>query len=67
MANDRLVSIEELLTRSDWVRRLARHLAGDEADDIVQDAWVAAWRSPPDEDRPAPESAFAVLRLATPD
>ena len=34
---------EELLARAAWMRRLARTLARDdaEADDLVQEAWVA--------------------------
>jgi RNA polymerase sigma factor (sigma-70 family) len=56
------IGIEELLSRADWVRRLARHLAGDEADDIVQDAWLAARRSPPDPSRPARPWLAQVLR-----
>lgn len=39
----------ELLTHADWVRRLARELVRDEhrVDDVVQETWVAAMRSPP--------------------
>ena len=40
--------IEDLLAQSDWVWRLARSLVRDDhqADDIVQDTWVAALRHP---------------------
>ena len=42
---------EELLAQSDWVRALARSLVRDEgaAEDLFQDTWVAALRSPPSE------------------
>jgi len=40
---------DELLERSGWIRELARHLTADvhRADDLVQDAWVAALTRPP--------------------
>jgi DNA-directed RNA polymerase specialized sigma24 family protein len=39
---------EELLAHADWLRRLARSLVGEgQADDLVQDTWVAALRRPP--------------------
>ena len=43
------VSVEQLLTHRDWVRRVARSLVRDEnaADDLEQDAWVEALESPP--------------------
>ncbi|HEY0706744.1 MAG TPA: sigma-70 family RNA polymerase sigma factor, partial [Polyangia bacterium] len=41
------VPTAELLAHQQWVSRLARHLAGDGAEDVAQDAWVAALRSPP--------------------
>lgn len=42
-------TIDELLAHADWVRRLARELVRDEqrADDVVQETWLAALRSPP--------------------
>ncbi|HEY0254504.1 MAG TPA: RNA polymerase sigma factor [Kofleriaceae bacterium] len=47
-------SVEALLAEADWLTRLARSLVGrDDADDIVQETYVAALRSPPDPDRPA--------------
>ncbi len=44
------VDIHELLDHASWVRSLALRLARneDEAEDLVQDAWVAALRSPPE-------------------
>ncbi len=46
--------ITTLLTEAHWLERLARRLTGDpaEADDLVQDTYAAALRSPPDTDRP---------------
>ena len=46
------VPIERLLEHRDWVRRLARALVRDEsrADDVEQDAWLAAMRHPPQHD-----------------
>ena len=43
------LSIEELLRHRAWLQRLARALANDpgEADDAVQDTWVAALRGAP--------------------
>ncbi len=45
----RPVSIEDLLSHSEWVRRLAYSLAkdADAAQDLIQDAWIAAISSPP--------------------
>ena len=42
-------SLEQLLPHEDFVRRLALRLVRDaaEADDVVQEALVLAWRSPP--------------------
>lgn len=44
--------LEPLLARSNWVHALARSLAADPhaADDLVQDAWVAALERPPPDD-----------------
>src|SRR5262245_16523401 len=46
--------IATLLAEAPWLERLARSLTGDpiEADDLVQDTYAAALRSPPDTDRP---------------
>jgi RNA polymerase sigma factor (sigma-70 family) len=46
------VRLEELLAHRDWVSRLARYMAGPASEDVTQDAWVAALRSPPEGDRP---------------
>ena len=56
------VRIEELLARADWVRGLARHLAGQDGEDVLQDAWLAARRSPPDASKPANAWLARVLR-----
>ncbi len=42
-------TVEELLSHGPWARRLAAALISDrnEADDLVQDTWVAAMRRPP--------------------
>ncbi|MEP6865515.1 MAG: sigma-70 family RNA polymerase sigma factor, partial [Deltaproteobacteria bacterium] len=46
--------IAKLLAEADWLTRLAQSLVGrDDADDIVQETYVAALRKPPDPDRPA--------------
>ena len=41
--------LETLLEQEDFVRLLARSLLSDESqvDDVVQDAWLKAYRSPP--------------------
>jgi RNA polymerase sigma-70 factor (ECF subfamily) len=39
-------NIDELLTHATWVRALARHLCTDDADDLVQETWVAALQRP---------------------
>ena len=46
--------IESLLAEAPWLARLARSLtrSAAEADDIVQDTYAAAVRSPPAADRP---------------
>lgn len=41
----------QLLSQTQWLRQLARSLVKEGADDLVQDAWVAALRSPPRSDR----------------
>src|SRR5688500_16823602 len=41
-------TIEELLQQAPWLRRLAAKLvAGDAADDLVQETWLAALMHPP--------------------
>ena len=41
---------EALLAEAAWLKRLAVTLAGDadDADDLVQESWIAAWRRSPD-------------------
>src|SRR4051812_35399386 len=40
--------VRALLVHAEWLRRLATRLAGgDDAEDAVQDTWVAAMQSPP--------------------
>jgi RNA polymerase sigma factor (sigma-70 family) len=53
-----------LLAQTGWARALARSLAADvhQADDLVQDAWVAALERPPDLDRPVRGWIASVLR-----
>jgi RNA polymerase sigma factor (sigma-70 family) len=47
------VDAKQLLADAAWLRRLASALAGEgDADDIVQESWIAAWRKRPDDDRP---------------
>jgi len=46
--------VTALLAEADWLTRLARSLVGsDDADEIVQETYAAALRTPPDPDRPA--------------
>jgi RNA polymerase sigma-70 factor (ECF subfamily) len=44
------MGVEEFLEHAGWVRRLARQLVRDQAlaDDVVQEAWLAAVRRPPE-------------------
>ncbi len=47
-ANPSPVPIESLLLHREWMRGLARRLVGEDgADDVEQQAWLAALRSPP--------------------
>ena len=47
-------SAEQLLQDIAWLKSLATMLANDrdDADDLVQEAWIAAWRRQPDGTRP---------------
>jgi RNA polymerase sigma-70 factor (ECF subfamily) len=59
-------TVEDLLAHSDWMRDLARRLLGDrdEADDVVQEAWVNALRLPPSRtDGLRPWIATVILNL----
>src|SRR5262245_20624360 len=51
--DDNSLATEELLADSTWIRRLARTLVRNEADadDLVQDTWVAALAHKPSTDR----------------
>jgi RNA polymerase sigma-70 factor (ECF subfamily) len=48
-SDERGVPVERLLSHSDFVRRIVRRLVRGDAqvDDVVQDTWLAAVRSPP--------------------
>jgi RNA polymerase sigma-70 factor (ECF subfamily) len=64
---DRTLEIEKLLEEAGWLRRLAASLVGDgaQAEDLVQDTWLAALRRPPRPDREArPWLARVVRNLA---
>jgi len=54
--------LEELLSHADWARALARRILRDEqrADDVVQEAWLAAVERPP---RPEPGLRVWFARL----
>jgi RNA polymerase sigma factor (sigma-70 family) len=45
-------SLSELLQHAAWTRHLARSLVGGDADDVVQETWLAAIRRPPDTTTP---------------
>jgi RNA polymerase sigma-70 factor (ECF subfamily) len=64
MAIGRDLQLEDLLGQREWLRRLARHLAGQpsEGDDLAQDAWLAVQRTPPDPERSARPWLAQVLR-----
>jgi RNA polymerase sigma factor (sigma-70 family) len=55
--------LQDLLAHAEWLRRLAVHVArGRDAEDAVQDTWLAALRTPPDPTRPARPWLAEVLR-----
>jgi RNA polymerase sigma-70 factor (ECF subfamily) len=55
--------IDELLAHADWLRRLALHVVrGPDGEDVLQETWVAALRSPPRRDRAAEPWLAEVLR-----
>src|SRR5204863_5008307 len=59
------VNVHDLLTSADWLRQLARHVVhGDQglADDVVQETWLAAVKSPPTAGRPPRPWLAQVLR-----
>ena len=49
-----MLSAEQLLQDAAWLKGLARTLAHDrdDADDLVQESWIAAWQRQPDASRP---------------
>jgi RNA polymerase sigma factor (sigma-70 family) len=55
---------EALLAEAAWLKRLAVTLAGDadDADDLVQQSWITAWRRNPDTSRPLRPWLAKVLR-----
>lgn len=55
---------EDLLAHAGWMRALAGALLADPgaADDVVQQAWVAAWRRPPASDQPLEPWLARVVR-----
>jgi RNA polymerase sigma factor (sigma-70 family) len=57
-------TLEALLAEREWVKGLARVLAGNgaDADDLEQEAWVAALRSPPSRPGPVRGWLATVLR-----
>lgn len=59
-------SAERLLEEVDWLKRLAVALAGDsdDADDLVQESWIAFWRRRPDSTRPLRPWVSKVMRDA---
>lgn len=58
-------TIEDLLEHAGWLRHLASKLVYDEADDAVQESWLAALRSPPDANRSPRPWLARVLQNAT--
>jgi RNA polymerase sigma factor (sigma-70 family) len=60
------LTAETLLAQGEWLRRLAAHLLHDgrDAEDLVQDSWEAALRSPPNSARPIRPWLAQVLRNA---
>jgi RNA polymerase sigma factor (sigma-70 family) len=67
MAPDRQqLTPETLVAHAEWLRRLAVYLLHDEveADDVVQETWEAALRSPPDPARPMRPWLAQVVRNA---
>ena len=55
-------SPEALLAEAQWLRRLATSLMGQDAEDLVQETFLAALRSPPAGDRPLRPWLATVLR-----
>jgi RNA polymerase sigma-70 factor (ECF subfamily) len=59
-----MATVDDLLEHVGWARRLARTLTADadEAEDLLQEAWIAAARRPPATDRPLRPWLAVVLR-----
>jgi RNA polymerase sigma factor (sigma-70 family) len=57
-------TLEELLAHAGWARRLARRLTADadDAEDLLQETWIAAAHRPPTSDRPLRPWLAVVLR-----
>jgi RNA polymerase sigma-70 factor (ECF subfamily) len=57
-------TLARLLDHTEWLRALARRLVGDPsaADDLVQETWIVALRSPPVVDLPPRQWLAGVLR-----
>src|SRR5437762_5987463 len=56
-------AVDDLLAHAGWLSGLARDLVrGDVADDVVQETWVAALRTPPEPGRPPRPWLASVLR-----
>jgi len=55
---------DQLLADAAWLKRLAVTLAGneDDADDLVQQSWIAAWQRAPDASRPLRPWLAKVMR-----
>lgn len=64
MVPEKSVRPEELLAHAGWMRALAGALLADPdaADDVVQQAWIAAWRRPPATDQPLEPWLARVVR-----
>lgn len=60
------LDVDALLAQTDWARSLARRLVGDAelAEDVLQDAWVAALQRPPEGARMREWFAAVVRNLA---
>jgi RNA polymerase sigma-70 factor (ECF subfamily) len=58
------IPLQQLLEQASWAHRLARSLVhdADEADDLVQETWMATLRRPPETDRPLRPWLATVLR-----
>lgn len=56
--------VEALLAESGWIRSLARNLVrdSDEAEELTQEAWLAALHTPPKPDKPVRRWLAAVMR-----